>query len=167
MGHWWTGVTKDLLEHLLCQYWGEREELVGENWSRMIALSLYFQFVILVIDSTDRERLSVSKEELYRMLNCEVHLPCLIMPSSEPCGWSFHGLPFILDICRISGNRLCWSLPTNRIWRVLWRQLKSPSSSIWRPSRTIRGTFRLAAPSLGKGGSCSASSPSHVLSVTL
>jgi hypothetical protein len=30
------------------------------------------QFVILVIDSTDRERLSINKEELYRMLNCEV-----------------------------------------------------------------------------------------------
>lgn len=30
-----------------------------------------FQFVILVIDSTDRERLSVTREELYKMLNHE------------------------------------------------------------------------------------------------
>ena len=30
--------------------------------------------MILVIDSTDRERLSINKEELYRMLNCEVRL---------------------------------------------------------------------------------------------
>lgn len=30
-----------------------------------------FQFVIVVIDSTDRERLSVTREELYRMLNDE------------------------------------------------------------------------------------------------
>jgi len=32
------------------------------------------QFVILVVDSTDRERLSVSKEELHKMLACEVGL---------------------------------------------------------------------------------------------
>jgi len=30
------------------------------------------QFVILVVDSTDRERLSISKEELHKMLACEV-----------------------------------------------------------------------------------------------
>jgi len=30
------------------------------------------QFVILVVDSTDRERLSVSKEELHKMLASEV-----------------------------------------------------------------------------------------------
>jgi len=30
------------------------------------------QFVILVIDSTDRERLTISKEELHKMLACEV-----------------------------------------------------------------------------------------------
>ena len=29
------------------------------------------QFVILVVDSTDRERLSITKEELYKMLHCE------------------------------------------------------------------------------------------------
>ena len=32
----------------------------------------YFQYVIMVIDSTDRERLSITKEELYKMLNQEV-----------------------------------------------------------------------------------------------
>lgn len=30
------------------------------------------QFIILVVDSTDRERLAISKEELYRMLAHEV-----------------------------------------------------------------------------------------------
>uniref|UniRef100_A0A8C6VLB7 ARF like GTPase 5C n=1 Tax=Naja naja TaxID=35670 RepID=A0A8C6VLB7_NAJNA len=33
------------------------------------------EFVILVIDSTDRERLTVTKEELYKMLAHEVSLP--------------------------------------------------------------------------------------------
>lgn len=32
---------------------------------------IILQFVILVIDSTDRERLSVTREELYRMLGHE------------------------------------------------------------------------------------------------
>ena len=32
---------------------------------------MFFQFIILVIDSTDRERLTITKEELYKMLNCE------------------------------------------------------------------------------------------------
>ena len=31
-----------------------------------------FQFVFMVIDSSDRERLSVAKDELYKMLNHEV-----------------------------------------------------------------------------------------------
>lgn len=35
-------------------------------------IPIYLQFVILVIDSTDRERLSITKEELYKMLACEV-----------------------------------------------------------------------------------------------
>lgn len=34
-------------------------------------LTILLQFVILVIDSTDRERLSVTREELYKMLNHE------------------------------------------------------------------------------------------------
>lgn len=35
------------------------------------------QFVILVVDSTDRERLVITKEELYRMLAHEVSRPDL------------------------------------------------------------------------------------------
>lgn len=34
-----------------------------------------FQFVILVVDSTDRERLTLTKEELHRMLAHEVQIP--------------------------------------------------------------------------------------------
>ena len=38
----------------------------------VIFASSILQFVILVVDSTDRERLAISKEELYRMLAHEV-----------------------------------------------------------------------------------------------
>lgn len=38
----------------------------------MTYLIISFQFVILVIDSTDRERLLITKEELYKMLATEV-----------------------------------------------------------------------------------------------
>lgn len=38
----------------------------------VIFFSSALQFVILVVDSTDRERLAISKEELYRMLAHEV-----------------------------------------------------------------------------------------------
>ena len=31
----------------------------------------FFQFIILVVDSTDRERLSISKEELHKMLESD------------------------------------------------------------------------------------------------
>ena len=31
-----------------------------------------FQFVILVVDSTDRERLTITKDELNKMLDCDV-----------------------------------------------------------------------------------------------
>lgn len=39
-----------------------------------LAWTFFFspQFIILVVDSTDRERLAISKEELYRMLAHEV-----------------------------------------------------------------------------------------------
>ena len=37
-----------------------------------------FQFVILVIDSTDRERLSITKEELYKMLATEVGIQVIL-----------------------------------------------------------------------------------------
>lgn len=36
-----------------------------------------FKFVIVVVDSTDRERISVTKEELYKMLAHEVSRPCV------------------------------------------------------------------------------------------
>ena len=39
-----------------------------------MSFSSLFQFVILVIDSTDRERLSITKEELYKMLATEVSI---------------------------------------------------------------------------------------------
>ena len=35
------------------------------------------EFLIVVVDSTDRERLSITKEELYRMLDHEVCNVCL------------------------------------------------------------------------------------------
>lgn len=40
-------------------------------WMSIIFLSP-LQFVIVVVDSTDRERISVTKEELYKMLAHEV-----------------------------------------------------------------------------------------------
>lgn len=47
---------------------------IGGQESLRSAWNTYFtnsEFVILVIDSTDRERLSITKEELYKMLACE------------------------------------------------------------------------------------------------
>ncbi|ELU17810.1 hypothetical protein CAPTEDRAFT_2859 [Capitella teleta] len=44
------------------------QESLRTSWNTYYANT---EFVILVIDSTDRERLSINKEELYRMLNCE------------------------------------------------------------------------------------------------
>lgn len=48
---------------------------IGGQESLRQAWSTYFtgtHFLILVVDSTDRERLAVAKEELYRMLGHEV-----------------------------------------------------------------------------------------------
>lgn len=39
-----------------------------------INVLLLFQFVILVVDSTDRERLTLTKDELHRMLAHEVQV---------------------------------------------------------------------------------------------
>ncbi|KAG8248119.1 ADP-ribosylation factor-like protein 5B [Homalodisca vitripennis] len=47
---------------------------LGGQQSLRAAWSTYYsntEFVIVVIDSTDRERLSVTRQELYRMLNHE------------------------------------------------------------------------------------------------
>lgn len=41
--------------------------------------SPFLQFVIVVVDSTDRERISVTKEELYKMLAHEVSAPCVFL----------------------------------------------------------------------------------------
>ena len=48
---------------------------IGGQESLRQAWSTYFtgtHFLILVVDSTDRERLAVAKEELYRMLGHDV-----------------------------------------------------------------------------------------------
>uniref|UniRef100_A0A3Q2PKR0 ADP-ribosylation factor-like 8 n=1 Tax=Fundulus heteroclitus TaxID=8078 RepID=A0A3Q2PKR0_FUNHE len=42
--------------------------LVAVKEVTQCVFSLSLQFIILVVDSTDRERLAISKEELYRML---------------------------------------------------------------------------------------------------
>lgn len=44
------------------------QESLRASWNTYYANT---EFVILVIDSTDRERLSITKEELYKMLACE------------------------------------------------------------------------------------------------
>ena len=41
-------------------------------------VSSSLQFLIVVVDSTDRERLAVTKAELYNMLNHEVRHFCLL-----------------------------------------------------------------------------------------
>lgn len=48
---------------------------IGGQDSLRQAWSTYYsgaQFLIMVVDSTDRERLKISKEELYKMLGHEV-----------------------------------------------------------------------------------------------
>lgn len=52
---------------------------IGGQESLRQAWSTYYSsthFIIMVVDSTDRERLSVTKEELYRMLEHEVRTYC-------------------------------------------------------------------------------------------
>lgn len=54
---------------------------MGWEWKQQEFLCLitlpFLQFVIVVVDSTDRERISVTKEELYKMLAHEVSAPCV------------------------------------------------------------------------------------------
>lgn len=48
---------------------------IGGQESLRQAWNTYYtgtQFLLLVVDSTDRERLSIAKEELYKMLGHEV-----------------------------------------------------------------------------------------------
>ena len=50
---------------------------IGGQESLRQAWNTYYtgtQFLLLVVDSTDRERLTVAKEELYRMLSHEVRV---------------------------------------------------------------------------------------------
>lgn len=76
----------------LWDYWGWRE-VWEQGWWQIVQLdnglrvgtagvslpnnSPFLQFVIVVVDSTDRERISVTKEELYKMLAHEVSAPCV------------------------------------------------------------------------------------------
>lgn len=45
---------------------------VQKIWQNIFNKILFCQFLILVIDSTDRERLAITKAELYQMLANEV-----------------------------------------------------------------------------------------------
>lgn len=45
-----------------------------DNQALILCVIIFQQFVIVVVDSTDRERISVTKEELYRMLAHEVSM---------------------------------------------------------------------------------------------
>lgn len=57
------------------------------------------QFVILVIDSTDRDRLLTTREELYKMLAHEVRLPRLGEgPGETSCGTSAYSLS-LSELC--------------------------------------------------------------------
>ena len=60
---------------------------IGGQESLRQAWSTYYsgtQFVILVVDSTDRERLAISREELYRMLGNDVSV-CVCGGRRERC----------------------------------------------------------------------------------
>ena len=54
------------------------------------------EFLIVVVDSTDRERLSITKEELYRMLDHEVCVrACVCM---HVCGCGMYNMIYVLII---------------------------------------------------------------------
>lgn len=137
------------------------------------------QFIILVVDSTDRERLAISKEELYRMLAHEVtHLnTSFVRPRGNrlhrtDCFYSGHWFfstavrPFpprcivygFIVLCplhgpplRTCGKQLCWYLPISRIWRTVCLQRRFPNTSPWAPSKTTPGTYSPAAHLQEKG----------------
>lgn len=81
------------------------------SFSAILTLLLWFlsissnQFVIVVVDSTDRERISVTKEELYRMLAHEVSIR---KTESETAIKTFYSnkYPFILKVNNISSHTL-------------------------------------------------------------
>lgn len=64
------GIAESSVEHLLLQHRGEETNWVPSR-GRCTCVASLLQFVILVVDSTDRERLSISKEELHKMLGHE------------------------------------------------------------------------------------------------
>lgn len=104
------------------------------------------QFIILVVDSTDRERLVISKEELYRMLAHEVTRLCPAMMSRTClfftlCMGSHCALSGPLTPPRTCGRQLCWYSPISRIWRTVCLQQRSPITSPWAPSKTTPGTY--------------------------
>ena len=88
-------------------------------------VSSSLQFLIVVVDSTDRERLAVTKAELYNMLNHEVRLYCLL------CIVFFENLSLILLITVIiiiiiiiiivnNGNRECTASKQKHNLMFLW-----------------------------------------------
>jgi len=50
---------------------------VNVNLYLLCCMFCILQFIILVIDSTDRERLSITKEELYKMMANDVSINTL------------------------------------------------------------------------------------------
>lgn len=51
------------------------QESLRSSWTTYYSNT---EFLVLVIDSTDRERLSISKQELYQMLSNEVGVKSII-----------------------------------------------------------------------------------------
>lgn len=132
---------------------GLRPPTVMQKRSWVWFLSPALQFIILVVDSTDRERLAISKEELYRMLAHEVmhergnHLHSGVVIGVPRTVSLFHPLPSF----RICGKQLCWYLPISKIWRIAWVQQRSPLTSRSAPSKTTPGTYSPAVHSQEKG----------------
>ena len=81
-----------LFTQILLYFLGAQKNLLlrGKNYNlpKLDTCNCLFQFVILVIDSTDRERLSITKEELYKMLATEVRNQVMLwLPNILP--WNF------------------------------------------------------------------------------
>ena len=87
---------------------------IGGQESLRQAWNTYYtgaQFLILVVDSTDRERLSISKEELYKMLGHEVRVgrglaakprpPLGVFDALRVKSHKCHGRPSFLLLCHV------------------------------------------------------------------
>lgn len=81
--------------------------------------SHFLKFVIVVVDSTDRERISVTKEELYKMLAHEVSRPYVFFV------WVF--IVGKIWMIRVQGSRFA---------RYLWKLWLTPAG--WRQTRMER-----------------------------